>query len=117
MILEERHGATAVVTLNQPARKNALAMPMREALIAAFERIEADPSVRAVVVNPNQQVATPAGRGVPALPAGSVLERDWRPFRRVEVGVQTGIVAYELRRYSPITFTSTRFLRRPSNSP
>lgn len=51
MIREERVGTTAVVTLNQPARKNALAMPMREQLIEAFERIEADTSVRAVVVN------------------------------------------------------------------
>jgi enoyl-CoA hydratase/carnithine racemase len=50
MILECRHGATAVVTLNQPARKNALAMQMREELIGAFERIEADTTIRAVVV-------------------------------------------------------------------
>jgi enoyl-CoA hydratase/carnithine racemase len=50
LIREERHGATAVVTLNQPTRRNALAMPMREDLIAAFERIEADASIRAVVV-------------------------------------------------------------------
>lgn len=50
LIREDRHDATAVVTLNQPARKNALAMPMRQDLIAAFERIETDPSVRAVVV-------------------------------------------------------------------
>ena len=50
MIREERHGTTAVVTLHQPARKNALAMQMREELIDAFERIEADPAIRAVVV-------------------------------------------------------------------
>ena len=50
MIREERRGATALVTLDQPARRNALAMPMREELIAALERIESDPSVRAVVV-------------------------------------------------------------------
>jgi enoyl-CoA hydratase/carnithine racemase len=50
MIKEERVGATVVVTLNQPARRNALAMPMREQLIDAFERIEADTTVRAVVV-------------------------------------------------------------------
>jgi enoyl-CoA hydratase/carnithine racemase len=50
MIIEERRGTTAIVTLNQPARKNALAMPMREQMIEAFERIEADDAVRAVVV-------------------------------------------------------------------
>ena len=50
MILESRDGATAVLTLNQPARKNALAMKMRHDLIAAFERLETDADVRAIVV-------------------------------------------------------------------
>ncbi|MBC7636899.1 MAG: enoyl-CoA hydratase/isomerase family protein [Acetobacteraceae bacterium] len=51
MLIEARDGATVVLTLNQPARRNALAMPMREALIEALDRIEADTSVRAVVIN------------------------------------------------------------------
>ncbi len=50
MIRESREGPTAIVTLHQPARKNALAMQMRNELIDAFERIEADPAIRAVVV-------------------------------------------------------------------
>jgi len=50
MILESRDGATAILTLNQPARKNALAMQMRTQLIEAIERIEPDSSVRAVVI-------------------------------------------------------------------
>lgn len=50
MIRETREGSTAIVTLHQPARKNALAMRMREELIDAFERIEADRDIRAVVV-------------------------------------------------------------------
>ncbi len=50
MIREERVGATALITLNYPERRNALAMPMREAMIDALERIEADPAVRAVVI-------------------------------------------------------------------
>ena len=48
MLLEARHDATAVLTMHQPARKNAMAM--REEMIAALERIEADSSVRAVVI-------------------------------------------------------------------
>ena len=51
MLIEARHGTTIVLTLNLPARRNALAMPMREALIEALDRIEADSSVRAVVIN------------------------------------------------------------------
>lgn len=51
MLIERLEGATLILTLNQPARRNALAMEMREGMMAAFERIEGDASVRAVVIN------------------------------------------------------------------
>jgi 2-(1,2-epoxy-1,2-dihydrophenyl)acetyl-CoA isomerase len=50
MLRVERAGATAVLTLNYPERRNALAMEMRGELIAAIETIEADREVRAVVI-------------------------------------------------------------------
>ena len=50
MLREERHGATVVLTLDYPERRNALAMEMRERFIAALERIEGDAGVRAIVV-------------------------------------------------------------------
>ena len=50
MLTETRDGATAVLTLDYPARRNALAIPMRRALADALERIEADPALRAVVI-------------------------------------------------------------------
>jgi 2-(1,2-epoxy-1,2-dihydrophenyl)acetyl-CoA isomerase len=50
MLDETRDGATAVLTLDYPERRNALAIPMRERLATAFDRIEADASVRAVVI-------------------------------------------------------------------
>ncbi len=50
MLDETRDGATVVLTLDYPERRNALAIPMRERLAAAFDRIEADATVRAVVV-------------------------------------------------------------------
>ena len=50
MLTESRDGATAILTLDYPARRNALAMPMRQGLIDAMERIEGDPAVRAVVL-------------------------------------------------------------------
>jgi 2-(1,2-epoxy-1,2-dihydrophenyl)acetyl-CoA isomerase len=49
-LIEQRDGTTIVLTLNNPQRRNALAMPLREGLIAAFERIEADRTIRAVVL-------------------------------------------------------------------
>lgn len=50
MLTESREGATSILTLDYPVRRNALAMPMRHAIIDAMERIEADPHVRAVVL-------------------------------------------------------------------
>jgi enoyl-CoA hydratase/carnithine racemase len=50
MLIETSHDATAILTLDYPERRNALAMQMRIEMIAAIERIEADPAVRAVVV-------------------------------------------------------------------
>ena len=50
MLTETRDGATVILTLDYPARRNALAMAMRLAIIAAMERIEPDASVRAVVI-------------------------------------------------------------------
>lgn len=50
MIIESRHGATAVLTLNYPERRNALAIPMRAALAEAMDRLEADASLRCIVL-------------------------------------------------------------------
>lgn len=45
-----RDGATLVLTMNEPARRNALSMAMRARFIEELERAERDASVRAVVV-------------------------------------------------------------------
>jgi 2-(1,2-epoxy-1,2-dihydrophenyl)acetyl-CoA isomerase len=50
----QRHVAT--LTLNRPERLNALGADMREQLLAALERLEADPAARVIVI-------TGAGRG------------------------------------------------------
>ena len=50
MLREARDGNTLVLTLDNPARRNALAMELRRALADAFERAEADPGIRAVVL-------------------------------------------------------------------
>jgi 2-(1,2-epoxy-1,2-dihydrophenyl)acetyl-CoA isomerase len=46
----ERRGAVAVVTLNNPAGRNALDLEMRRALLATFRDIAEDDDVRAVVL-------------------------------------------------------------------
>ena len=47
---ERRDGQTVVLTIDNPARRNALSMPIRIALVEALERLEGDPSVRAIVL-------------------------------------------------------------------
>ena len=50
MLSETREGATAILTLNYPERRNALAVPMRKCLVDALEAIEADRALRAIVI-------------------------------------------------------------------
>ena len=55
-LLMEKHDHVAVLTLNRPAKLNALGAAVREAMVAAFAEVGEDDDVRAVVV-------TGAGRG------------------------------------------------------
>lgn len=50
MVLVESSDGVAVVTLNDPRRRNALSLEMNAELIDALDRLEADPDVRALVV-------------------------------------------------------------------
>ncbi len=50
LLLRARDDATLILTLNYPARRNALSMDIRTGLIAAFEEAEADPGIRAIVI-------------------------------------------------------------------
>jgi len=53
LVLVARHGSTAVVTLNQPAKRNVLSAPLVRAIGVAFDEVEADPTVNAVVLTGN----------------------------------------------------------------
>lgn len=48
--VESREGGVAVVTLDDPKRRNALSAPMVEAIVTTFDQLEADESVGAIVV-------------------------------------------------------------------
>lgn len=50
MLTRRRQGATEILTLAHPERRNALAVPMRERLVEALEAIETDASARAVII-------------------------------------------------------------------
>lgn len=49
-VLSERRGAVGVLTLNRPEVLNAWDAGMRARLVEAFDEMEADPSVRAVIL-------------------------------------------------------------------
>lgn len=50
MLRLDRIGATALLTIDRPARRNALSMALRAEFVAALERVEADRAIRAVVI-------------------------------------------------------------------
>ena len=50
MLDTARDGATLVLTMNEPARRNALSMGMRQRFIEALESAEGDAAIRAVVI-------------------------------------------------------------------
>jgi enoyl-CoA hydratase/carnithine racemase len=50
LILRERTGRVVQLTLNNPAKRNAMTYAMVEALTAALQEIDADPEVRAVII-------------------------------------------------------------------
>lgn len=77
MLREDRDGATAILTMDYPERRNALAVPMRVAFIEALERIEADASVRAIIVTGAGGVFSSGGdiAGMDAASLGAGRER------------------------------------------
>ena len=50
LVLVERHGGTAVLTLNAPRRRNVLSAELVDAVGSAVDEIEADPESRCLVV-------------------------------------------------------------------
>lgn len=87
-MLLHRDGAVAVITMNRPARRNALTQEMKDALVAVVAEVEADPGVRAVVL-------TGSGRGFcvgqDLVEHAATLSGERREFDTVE------------RHYNPIT--------------
>jgi enoyl-CoA hydratase len=61
-ILTERRGAVAIVTLNRPEVFNAWHRPMREELMTALSRLEADRAVGAIILTGAGAAAFSAGQ-------------------------------------------------------
>ena len=61
-VLVERRGAVGLITLNKPAKLNAWDRPMRDEIVAALRRYDADEGVRAVVMTGTGERAFSAGQ-------------------------------------------------------
>jgi len=62
----ERRGAAALITIDRPQRRNAVDGPTAELLLAAYERFEADPDARVLVVTGAGGIAFCAGADLKA---------------------------------------------------
>jgi enoyl-CoA hydratase/carnithine racemase len=69
LILTEREDAIAIVTIDRPAKRNALDLPMWIGLAEAMEAIAADDTVRCVVIRGAGEEALSAGADIAAFPA------------------------------------------------
>lgn len=73
LVLVERRGAIAIVTLNRPEAMNALSQAMRIEIARVFRELEADDDVRAVVFTGAGQKAFTAGLDLKELGAGASI--------------------------------------------
>jgi len=73
MILErERRGAVELLRLNRPEVRNAFDTELSEAVYLAFEQIDADPAVQAVVITGAGEQSFSAGADLKALASGRI---------------------------------------------
>jgi enoyl-CoA hydratase/carnithine racemase len=72
-LLESREEALAVVTLNRPARRNALSLGLMRELIDCLDAIGRDASVRAVILNASGAVFS-SGHDLSEMAGGTVVE-------------------------------------------
>jgi enoyl-CoA hydratase len=75
LVLRERHGPVELLTLNRPAKRNALNEALRHALIAAVDDAAGDASVRAIVLTGAGDRAFAAGADVGELAARTVVDQ------------------------------------------
>lgn len=98
LVLIERRGAVAVLTLNRPEALNALSQEMLDELEERLDEVEADPGLGAVVLTGAGEKAFCAGadvahmRTADALEARAFAERGQAVARRIE-GLPKPVVA------------------------
>jgi enoyl-CoA hydratase/carnithine racemase len=94
-VLYEERGAIALMTLNRPARRNALSRAIRDGIRDGFRRADADPNVAVVVLTGAGERAFCAGGDLEEM-AGEALgvpSRDYMPIARRSVPLEKTLIA------------------------
>jgi enoyl-CoA hydratase len=72
LVLTERDGAIAVVSLNRPKQLNALSGPLMDQLVATLEKLDGDEEIRCIVLAGNER-AFAAGADIAELAEGTPI--------------------------------------------
>lgn len=90
-VLYEMKGAVAVITLNRPDKRNVVNRAMRDGVLAAWQRFEADPDARVAVLTAAGDKAFCAGRDLSEAASGH--GHGFIPILRDEVAVSKPVIA------------------------
>lgn len=89
-VLYETRGQVAVVTLNRPEKRNVVNLAMRDGVLAAWRRFEADPSARVAILTAAGDKAFCAGRDLSEAATGH--GHGFIPILRDEVSVSKPVI-------------------------
>jgi len=100
LILTELDGPVAIVRLNRPEVLNALNIPLMDQLIEQFEKFDADPAVRCIVLTGNEK-AFAAGADIKEMAEASAVdmyERNnlarWERIKRVRTPIIAAVSGF-----------------------
>jgi enoyl-CoA hydratase len=90
-VLYEMNGQVAVITLNRPDKRNVVNMAMRDGVLAAWRRFDADPAARVAILTAAGDKAFCAGRDLSEAASGH--GHGFIPILRNEISVSKPVIA------------------------
>ena len=90
-VLYEMQGPVAIITLNRPEKRNVVNLAMRDGVLAAWKRFEADPAARVAILTAAGDRAFCAGRDLSEAASGH--GHGFIPILRDEVSVSKPVIA------------------------
>ena len=75
LVLVDRRGPVAVVTLNRPGKHNAMSLALKDALVRTLRELDGDPAVRVLVVTGAGERAFAAGADIAEFRGRTMVEQ------------------------------------------